>query len=171
METLARRLRSHRRERRAGVGAGLGIFRHRQVRRRPRTAQGAGATARALRLRQVRPVQARHPLCDAGASLSGPDPPPAGLERGRVGRLARRPARGAGPERQAHGRSGSRIEADHRRTAARPGAAAAAGTKPLPDGVPPLPRRVSPGRIIRSRSSSTICNGSTRRRSIWWRIC
>ena len=50
-------------------------------------------------VRQVRPVQARHPLCDAGAGLSEPDPSATGQERGRTGRLARRAARGAGPER------------------------------------------------------------------------
>ena len=53
-------------QRRAGAGAGLGLFRHRQVRRRPRAAQGAGAAARTVRLGQVRPVQARHSVCDAG---------------------------------------------------------------------------------------------------------
>ena len=57
----ARRLRARRPARRAGAGAGLRLFRHRQVVGGQRAAQGAGAAARAVRLRQVRPVQARHP--------------------------------------------------------------------------------------------------------------
>ena len=86
----ARRLRPRRRERRAGAGAGLRIFRHRQVLGRQRAAQGAGAAARPVRIRQVRPVQARHPVCHAGAGLSEPCPAAAGQERSRAGRLARR---------------------------------------------------------------------------------
>ena len=70
----ARRLRPRRQERHAGAGAGLRLFRHRQVLGRQRAAQGAGAAARPVCLRQVRPVQARHPLFDAGAGLSEPDP-------------------------------------------------------------------------------------------------
>jgi len=37
---------------------------------RQRIAQGAGAAARAVRLRQIRPVQARYPLFDPGAGVS-----------------------------------------------------------------------------------------------------
>jgi serine/threonine protein kinase len=57
----------------------------------------------ALRLGQVRPVQARHPVFDAGASLSEPDPHAAGQERLRAGPVARRLPRGARSERTAHG--------------------------------------------------------------------
>ncbi len=90
---LARRLRPRRHQRPARASAGLRLFRHRQVRRRQRAAQGAGAVARPFCLRQVRSVQARHPLCHAGASLSEPDPLAPGQERRRTGRLARRAAR------------------------------------------------------------------------------
>ncbi len=47
------------------------------------------------------------PLCDACASLSGPDPPAAGQERHRAGWLAQRPSRSVGPERPAHDRPGA----------------------------------------------------------------
>ena len=80
--------------------------------------KSAGSAARPLRIRQVRPVQARHPLCDAGAGFSEPCPTASRQERGRVGELARRPAGGARPERTAHGRPRPRTEAHHRRTAA-----------------------------------------------------
>ena len=83
---LARRLRSRRQERRAGAGAGLRLFRHRQVLGRQRAAQGAGAAARAFRIRQVRPVQARHPLFDAGAGLSEPGAAASRQERRRAWR-------------------------------------------------------------------------------------
>ena len=49
-----------------------GYSRDRQVRGRPRVAQGAGAVARAVRRGQIRPVQARHPLFDAGPGVSEP---------------------------------------------------------------------------------------------------
>ena len=48
---------------------------------------------------------------------------------------------------------------------------AAAGAKPIPARVPPISSASSPDRNIRWRCFSTICNGSTRRRSICWRIC
>ena len=85
--------------------------------------------------------------------------------------LARRAARGAGPERTAHGRPRPRTEAHHRRAAAGPGASAAGRAKPFPAGVPAVSSACSRGRNIRWRCSSTICNGSTRRRSICSRIC
>ena len=82
---LARRLRPGGGQERAGAGAGVRLFRHRQVLGRQRAAQSAGAAARAVRVGQVRPVQARHPLCDSGAGVPGPDPPAAGQERCRAG--------------------------------------------------------------------------------------
>ncbi len=99
---LARRLRARRHPRPAGAGAGLGIFRHWQVRRRQRAAQGAGAPARPFRRRQVRSVQARHSLCDAGASLSESNPQAAEQERGRAPELARPSSAGVGPEWVSH---------------------------------------------------------------------
>ena len=76
-------------ERHAGAGAGLRLLRHRQVLRRQRAAQGAGSAARPVCLGQVRPVQARHPVCHAGAGLSEPDPSAPGQERSGAGALAR----------------------------------------------------------------------------------
>ena len=49
-----------------------------------RAAQSAGPAARPLRIRQVRPVQARHSVRHPGAGLSEPRPPAAGQERGRA---------------------------------------------------------------------------------------
>ena len=88
---LARRLRSRGRERRAGAGSGLRLFRHRQILGRQRAAQGACPAARAVRLRQVRPVQARHPLFDAGAGLSEPGAATSRQERRRAGDVGARP--------------------------------------------------------------------------------
>ena len=74
----------------------------------------------AFRVGQVRPVQARHSLCDAGASVSQPCSASPREERHRAWRLARRPSGDARPERPAHDRSRSRAEAHHRRPAAGP---------------------------------------------------
>ena len=75
---LARCLRSRRCDGATGAGAGFRLFRHRQIFRGQRAAQGARSAARSFRLRQVRSVQARHPLCHAGASLSESGPPASG---------------------------------------------------------------------------------------------
>ena len=74
---LARGLRPGRGSGHAGARAGIRLFRRRQILRGERAAQGAGSAARALRVRQVRPVQARHPVRDPGAGLpdSGPSDP------------------------------------------------------------------------------------------------
>ena len=101
----------------ARVGAGLRIFRHRQVLSRRRTAQGAGAAARPVRVRQVRPVQARYPLRDTGAGFSKSRPASPQQERHRVGKLAPRASGGAGIERAAHDRPHTRTQANHRRPA------------------------------------------------------
>ena len=77
---LACCVRPRRHQRPAGVGAGRRLFRDRQVLGRERAAQGASAAARPFRLRQVRSVQARHPLCDGGASIAGSDPRTSGQE-------------------------------------------------------------------------------------------
>ena len=60
------------------------------------------------------------PYATLAPSLPEPGPAAAGQERGRAGRLARRPSRGAGPERSAHDRPRPRTEAHHRRTATGP---------------------------------------------------
>ena len=62
-------------QRHAGARARLRLFRHRQVLGGERAAQGAGPAARPVRVRQVRPVQARHPVRDPGAGLPEPCPP------------------------------------------------------------------------------------------------
>ena len=85
----ARGLRPGRRRRRARAGAGVGLFRHRQVVGGERAAQGAGPAARPLRVRQVRSVQARHPLRHAGPGLPEPGAPAARPERGGARPLAR----------------------------------------------------------------------------------
>ena len=85
--------------------------------------------------------------------------------------LARRSPRGVRSERTADGGSGSRIEAHHRRTASRSlifrhrtrNAASSWCSGDL--------SACSHGRNIRWPCSLTICNGSTRRRSIYSRIC
>ena len=56
------RLRPDSDGRQAGAGAGFGVLRRRQVLRCERAAQGGRAAARPLRLGEVRPVQARHPV-------------------------------------------------------------------------------------------------------------
>ena len=104
------RLRSRGRERRAGTGSGLRIFRHRQILGRQRAAQGARAAARAFRGGQVRPVQARHSLCDAGAGLSEPGAAPAQQERSRDRRAGATQFWRRWAERPAYGRPRSRIE-------------------------------------------------------------
>ena len=76
------------------------------------------------------------------------------------------PAGGPRPERPAHGQSDSGACPHHRRAAAGCRSAAAGPPESLPAGVPAFPRRVRAGRSIRSRCSSTICNGSIRRPSI-----
>ena len=88
-----------------GTRAGVRLFRHRQILAGQRAAQGAGPAARPLCRRQVRPVQARHPLCDAGPGLPEPGPSDPGQERCGAEPLARRAAGGARPERPAHGQS------------------------------------------------------------------
>ena len=82
------------------AGARLRLFRHRQVLGGERAAQGARPAARPVRVRQVRPVQARHPVCHAGPSL--PESRAAasraergGARRGGETRCARRSARTA----------------------------------------------------------------------------
>ena len=120
----------------------------------------------AFRRRQVRPVQARHPLCDAGSGVPEPGRSDPRQERRGAEPMARRVAGGAGPERPAHGQSGPGACADHRRAAAgaRPSAPGPAGA--VPAGVPAISSACLPGRSTRSRCSSTICNGWTRRPSI-----
>ena len=104
-------------ERRAGTGSGLGLFRHRQVLGHQRAAQGACPAARAVRVRQIRPIQARYPLFDAGAGFSEPCAAPAQQERRRAAPLARGNSGSAGPEWSADRGSHPRIDADHGRTA------------------------------------------------------
>ena len=79
-------------ERHAGAGARLRLFRDRQVLGGQRAAQGARPAARPLRLRQVRPVPARHPVRHPGPGLPEPGAPAAGPERGGARPVAGRPA-------------------------------------------------------------------------------
>ncbi len=137
-------LRRHSRGRRAGAGAGVRLLRHRQVLGGQRAAQAAGAAARAVRLRQVRPVQAQHPVLHPGAGLPGPGAHAPGQERPRAGALAPGPAAGAGRQCAGDDRADPGAEADHRRAAAAAGAGTAAGAAPLPAGAQALHRRVRP---------------------------
>ena len=89
----ARRLRARGDERDAGAGARLRVLRHRQVIGGERAAQGARAAARTVRLGQVRSIQARHPLRDAGPGVSEPRSTSARQERRRAEWLARRARR------------------------------------------------------------------------------
>ena len=86
----ARRLRTRRDERDAGAGARVRVRGHWQIVGRERAAQGAGAAARPVRVRQVRSIQTRHPVRDAGAGVSEPHSETFGEERARAGQLARR---------------------------------------------------------------------------------
>ena len=75
------------------------------------------SAARPVRVRQVRPVQARYPLRDTGAGFSKSRPASPQQKRHRVGKLAPRASRGAGIERAAHDRPHTRTQANHRRPA------------------------------------------------------
>ena len=66
----ARFLRPGRGERHAGARARVRLFRDRQILRGERAAQGARAAAWPVRVRQVRPVQARHPVRHSRAKPS-----------------------------------------------------------------------------------------------------
>ena len=132
-------------ERRDRARAGVGLCRHRQVLGRQRAAQGAGATAWPLCGRQVRPVQAGHPVCDAGPGLPEPRPSAPQQERGRAEPLAnshcwRRLARTA----SSWSISIPELALDHRRAAAGPRPSAARPAESVPAGVPAIPRRVRP---------------------------
>src|SRR5713101_7501117 len=85
---IARRPAPPAERREAGAGARVRVLGHRQVVGGERAAQGARAAARPLRLGQVRPVQARHPVRHARRGLSGADPIASGQERGGAGPLA-----------------------------------------------------------------------------------
>ena len=76
-----------------------------------------------------------------------------------------------GPNAATHGGPRPGVEAHHRRADASPRAAAAGRATTLPAGVSAFIWLCSPGRNIRWRCSSTICNGSTRPRSTCWKIC
>jgi hypothetical protein len=80
-----------------GAGARVRIFRYWQVLGGARVAQGARSATWSLCVRQVRPVQAGHPVRHTGPSL--PE-----LGASASGELAPSPAGGARPERPAHGR-------------------------------------------------------------------
>jgi serine/threonine protein kinase len=97
---LTRLLQSRRQRRRPRTRPGLRLFRHRQVFGRKRAAQSARAAARPFRFRQVRSVQTRYSLLDAGTGLSEPDQAAAGQKRSGPCALARRVARDAGTERR-----------------------------------------------------------------------
>ena len=84
------------------------------------------------------------PYATLAQAFQGLIRPLLGLSDAVLAELARCAGRSAGPERQADGRSGSRIEADHRRTPACPRIAAAARTKPFPVGVSAVSRRLRP---------------------------
>ena len=86
-----------------------------------------------------------------------------------LARVARRPSRGARSERTAHGRSRPGAEAHHRRPAAGPGTPPQDAQRRFPTACSGGSSASLPGRNIRWRSFSTICSGSTRRRSICWR--
>ena len=116
-------------------------------------------------------VQARHSVFDLGAGVSRSCAASPCQERRRAGGFARRVSGCAGAECTAHDRTDPRTEAHRRRAAAGPGARAATGAEPVPAGIRTFYWRASPARNIRWRCSSTICNGSMRRRSICWRIC
>ena len=94
-------------------------------------------------------------------------------ERCGAGPLARRAAGGARPERPAHGQPDPGACAHHRRAAAGSRAPAAGRAAAASRWCSGASSACSPGRSIRSRCSSTICNGWTRRRStcssIWSR--
>ena len=79
----ARLFRTRRGPRHAGARARVRLFRDRQVLRGARAAQGAGSIARALCIRQIRPIQARHSLRHVGPSL--PEPGALAAESGRGG--------------------------------------------------------------------------------------
>ena len=132
----------------------------------------AGAAARPVRVRQVRPVQARHPVCDARAGVSEPDPSASGEERGRAG------CAGAMPCGRRWARTG-RLMVD-----LVPEVKLIIGEQPPVPELPSTKTRnagfsscsgaslaCSPGRSIRWRCSSTTCNGSTRPRSISSKTC
>src|SRR5216683_7213939 len=104
-------VRASRDERHAGARARVRLFRHRQVLSGERTAQGARTAARPVRVRQVRPVQARHPVHHSGTSLPEPCAPASGPERDRAWPLAGLPKRGAGPKWTAHREPRSRARA------------------------------------------------------------
>ena len=88
----ARFLRPGRGERHAGTRARVRLFRHRQVLGGERAAQGARPAAWPVRVRQVRPVQARHPVRDGGPSLPEPCPLAPQPERGGAWPVAGLPA-------------------------------------------------------------------------------
>ena len=111
-------LRPGRGQRHAGTRARLRLFRDRQVLGGERAAQGAGPAARPVRVRQVRPVQARHPVRNPGPGLPEPGPPAARPERGGAWPLAGRPARGARSERPAYRQPRPGAGARDRQTAA-----------------------------------------------------
>ena len=141
----------------AGTRSGVGLCRHRQVLGRQRTAQGARPAARPVRRRQVRSVQARHPLCDVGAGVSKSRPSHPRPRRGGIKPLARGFAGGAWPERPAHGQSDSRACRSSSASSRRSRSSAAGGAESVPDGVPALPRRVrpagAPSRAVPRRSA------------------
>ena len=87
----ARCLRPGRGQRHPGARARLRLFRHRQVLGGERAAQGARPAAWPVRVRQVRPVQARHPVRHPGPSLPEPGPLAPEPERGRAWPVARTP--------------------------------------------------------------------------------
>ena len=129
-------------EREPGAGAGFRVLGHRQVVGGQRAAQGARAPARPLRLGEVRPVQARHPVRHARTGFSGADPVASGQERGGAIPLARRAPPGAGAERTADGEPGPGARAHHRRAAPFARAPAAGRAAALPARVPAIPRRL-----------------------------
>src|SRR6267143_98167 len=142
----ARRLRPDGDEREAGAGAGFRVLGHRQVVGGQRGAQGARAPARPLRFREVRSVQARHPLRHARPGLSGVDPIASGQERGGAGPLARGAPPGARFQWTTDGGPGPKARAHHRRAAAPARALAVGRAAALPIRVPPAPRRLrAPG--------------------------
>ncbi|MEY9768171.1 hypothetical protein ABIA14_000448 [Sinorhizobium fredii] len=79
--------------------AGLRLFRHRQIVCCQRTPQDTGSTTRSLRVRQVRSVQARHPIRDPGTGVAKSRASGAKQERCGTGSLALRATRGVGGER------------------------------------------------------------------------
>src|SRR6266542_2175599 len=93
----ARRLRTRGDERDAGAGARVGVLRDRQIIGGERAAQGARAAARTVCVGEVRSIQTRHPVYDAGAGVSEPRSVSSRQERRRAEWLARPLVEALGP--------------------------------------------------------------------------